>query len=76
MLVLNVHQAKTQLSKMLDAVSRGEKVVIAKANVPVAELIPYQRPALQLGGFEGEIEIDDDFDSDEVNRHVTELFEG
>jgi prevent-host-death family protein len=76
MLIVNVHEAKTQLSKMLEAVARGEKVIIAKADSPVAELVPYRRPALQLGGFEGEIDIADDFDSAEVNERVQALFEG
>ncbi len=76
MIVVNVHEAKTQLSKMLDAVQRGEQVIIAKANRPVAELVPYQRPALQLGGFEGEIEVRDDFDDPAVNDAVARLLEG
>lgn len=76
MIIVNVHEAKTQLSKILEAVQRGEQVLIAKANKPVAELIPYQGPALQLGGFEGEIEISDDFDSPRVNEQVVDLFEG
>ena len=76
MIVVNVHEAKTQLSKLLEATERGEQVVIARANRPVAQLVPYERPALQLGGFEDQIEISDDFDSPEVNDLVADLFEG
>lgn len=42
--MINVHDAKTQLSKLLEAVRLGESVIIAKAGVPVAELRAY-RPA-------------------------------
>ena len=76
MIVVNVHEAKTQLSKLLEAVNRGEQVVIARANTPVAELVPYRRSALRLGGFEGEIEIGEDFDAPEVGARIADLFEG
>ena len=38
--VVNVHAAKTHLSKMLDRVSVGEEIIIAKAGIPVARLVP------------------------------------
>jgi prevent-host-death family protein len=44
---VNVHEAKTQLSRLLELVQEGETVVIARHGQPVAELVPVRRP----GGF-------------------------
>jgi len=60
----NVHEAKTHLSRLLDQVASGEEVVIAKAGVPVARLVPVVMPADQrpLGTESGRVFIADDFD--------------
>ena len=61
----NVHEAKTHLSKLLERVAAGDEVVIAKAGVPVARLVPAP-PALRerpLGTEQGRIFIADDFDA-------------
>ena len=49
---VNVHEAKTQLSKLLERVALGEQVIIAKAGKPVAKLVAIQsqRPRFKLGG--------------------------
>ncbi len=46
---VNVHQAKTQLSKLLEAVEKGEEVIIARDNVPVAEPVPVRKKKFKLG---------------------------
>ena len=61
----NVHEAKTHLSRLLDRVAKGEDIVIAKAGVPVARLVPVvvtvdERP---LGSEHGRVVIADDFDA-------------
>jgi len=43
MIVLNVHEAKTHLSKYLERVAKGETIVLAKRNVPIAEIRPLAR---------------------------------
>lgn len=48
---VNVHEAKTHLSRLLDEVSRGEEIVIARAGVPVARLISETRRPRQLGQY-------------------------
>ena len=60
--VVNVHQAKTQLSRLLAQVERGEEVVIARNGEPVARLVSL-RPAAkrQFGALRGRIRIDDRF---------------
>lgn len=60
---VNIHQAKTQLSRLLEAVAAGEEVVIAKAGRPVARLVKAKRdPPRQPGGWEGRVWISPDFD--------------
>jgi prevent-host-death family protein len=46
---LNVHQAKTQLSRLLEMVEQGESIVIARNGKPVAELVPLRKKGLQMG---------------------------
>lgn len=61
----NVHEAKTNLSRLLDRVAAGEEVVIAKAGVPVARLVPTS-PAVRerpLGFEKGRVVIAEDFDA-------------
>ena len=65
MQTVNIHEAKTHLSRLLEAVERGEEVVIARAGQPIATLVAYRPPRRRiapLGGMEGEIWIADDFD--------------
>lgn len=63
---VNVHEAKTQFSKLLAQVQRGKEVVIAKAGKPVARLIPYTAPKRRIappGSMAGQgFWIADDFD--------------
>jgi prevent-host-death family protein len=60
----NVHEAKSQLSKLLEAAERGEEVVIARAGEPVAKLVAIRRNRSRetLGAYQGAIEIGADFD--------------
>jgi prevent-host-death family protein len=60
---VNIHEAKTHLSRLLARVMGGEEVVIAKAGKPIARLIPYQRPPTERkpGTAAGQITISPDF---------------
>ncbi len=62
---VNVHEAKTHFSKLLQRVMVGEEVVIAKAGRPVARLVPYSAGSLPRvpGRYAGQIRIADDFDA-------------
>jgi prevent-host-death family protein len=65
MKTVNIHQAKTHLSRLLEAAASGEEVVIAKAGKPMARLVAYE-PELKprrLGVLKGKIKIHDDFDA-------------
>lgn len=62
---INIHQAKTQLSKLIEKVKNGEEVIISKAGTPVAKIITY-RPLTKkrtLGLLKGKIKIAKDFDA-------------
>ena len=66
MKTVNVHEAKTHLSRLLDRAVRGEPFIIAKAGKPMVKVVPLETPEAgqvrRLGFMAGEIEIPDDFD--------------
>jgi prevent-host-death family protein len=72
---VNIHEAKTHLSRLIARVARGESVIIGKAGVPVAVLSPYvaQDSARKPGAMKGKIKIADDFDV--VDERIVDLFE-
>jgi prevent-host-death family protein len=72
----NVHEAKTHLSRLLGFVAAGEEVLIAKAGVPVARLVPVVLPVEQrpLGTEQGRVFIADDFDAP-LTEDVLDSFE-
>jgi prevent-host-death family protein len=63
MTVVNTHEAKTNLSRLLDDVEKGEEIIIAKANRPVARLIPYREAKRRPGLLKGKMRVADDFDA-------------
>jgi len=64
MKTVDIHEAKTQLSLLVDRAARGEAFVIAKAGKPLVKVSPVDAPAQprRLGFLKGEIEVPDDFD--------------
>jgi prevent-host-death family protein len=64
MIEVNIHEAKTNLSRLLAKVADGEEVVIARNGEPVAKLIAFAKPLKKrlLGQYKGEVVISDDFD--------------
>lgn len=77
MKTVNIHEAKTHLSRLLKRVGRGEEIVIAKAGTPVARLVPLVAPPAPrtLGGFEGQVRVAADFDAP-LPRELQALFDG
>jgi prevent-host-death family protein len=73
---VNVHEAKTDLSRLLEEVEAGGRVVIARAGEPVAVLTAYKTAmrSRKLGLFAGEAKIHDDFD--ELPADIAEAFGG
>ena len=64
MAAVNIHEAKTQLSKLVDRAAKGEPVVIAKAGKPLVRVVALDAPASprRLGFLAGEIAVPADFD--------------
>lgn len=78
MQTVNVHEAKTHLSRLLDAAASGEEIVIAKAGKPVAKLVAIGGGPVRkrkLGGLEGRFTVPDDFD-DPLPDEILALFYG
>ncbi|MGH3263433.1 MAG: type II toxin-antitoxin system Phd/YefM family antitoxin [Trebonia sp.] len=71
---MNIHEAKTHLSRLLEQVAAGERVVISKAGTPVADLVPHQAASVTFGGLRGEITYTDDAFG--VDPDIQELFYG
>jgi prevent-host-death family protein len=62
---VNIHEAKSQLSRLLEEAAAGEEIVIARAGKPIAKLVPIT-PDLsprKLGTMRGKIWLADDFDA-------------
>lgn len=64
MRTVNIYEAKTQLSKLLDQVAGGEAIVLARAGRPLAKLVPYREDATDRapGCWRGRVWIAPDFD--------------
>lgn len=62
---VNIHQAKTHLSRLLERVQLGEEIVISKAGRPIARLIPLEPKQLRrkVGSAAGEFRVPDDFNA-------------
>lgn len=75
--IINLYQAKTSPSRLVDRAAQGEEILIAKAGKPLAKLVPLTRPVLKHspGGWEGQVRISDDFD-DPLPEELLEAFEG
>jgi prevent-host-death family protein len=76
MISVNVHEAKTHLSRLLKRVAAGEEILISKAGKPMAKLTPISKPqSNRVPGLDkGLIQIPDDFDAP-LSDDVLELFE-
>jgi prevent-host-death family protein len=73
---VNIHEAKTHLSRLVERAAAGEEIVIAKAGKPAARLVPYRKPTepRKLGLLRGQIWMAPDWDSDEVNEEIARAF--
>ena len=75
--MVNIHDAKTHFSKLVQRAAAGEEIVIAKAGVPLAKLVPYDQPApVRPGLLKGKIWMADGWDWDETNAEIAKLFLG
>ena len=74
-MVVNISDAKTNLSKLVDMVYHGEKVVIAKNNLPLVDLVPHkQEGKRELGLLKGKFHVPDDFMDEDPD--INKMFYG
>ena len=73
---VNVYEAKTHLSRLLDRVEAGEEIIIGRAGRPVARLVPYRRTVgtRQPGAWRGRVHLSEDFD--ELPAELAAAFAG
>lgn len=79
MRTVNIHEAKTHLSRLVDQAAKGEPFIIAKAGKPLVKVVPLEaepapRPR-RIGFMEGQIKVPDDFDT-MCQEEIERLFYG
>lgn len=75
---VNMHEAKTHLSRLVERVEGGEEIVISRAGKPAAKLVPVTqtKPGKRtLGGWEGKFEMPSDEQWAEMDKEIEQLFE-
>jgi len=72
----NIHDAKTNLSRIIERVERGEEIVISRAGHPVAKVIPLADRVERRGrgSLRGKLALAPDWDSDAVNESIAAEF--
>ena len=75
---VNIHEAKTHFSRLLQRVANGEEVIIARAGVPVARLVPVvqKQDVRPLGFARGEVWVADDFDAPLPDELLKQFYGG
>lgn len=74
---VNIHYAKTHLSKLIEQAENGEEVIVARNGKPAIQLTPVPKKGKKrsiLGAGIGKIWISDDFNSPETNKEIEDLF--
>ena len=74
---INIHEAKTHLSRLVERVQAGEEIVIAKAGRPAARLVPIEsaRKPVKIGGLKPSTPVPDDFNT-MFEKEIEALFAG
>ena len=76
MRIVNIHEAKTHFSKLVDAVIHGNEILIATAGKPVAKLVPIKKKTQRrFGVLKGKVKISKDFDAP-LSDEILSDFEG
>ena len=75
-MTVNVHEAKTHLSKLLARVANGEEIIISKSGKPIARLVPIaEKPKKRVpGSAKGKVVIEKNFDAP-LPKHILKAFE-
>ena len=72
----NIHEAKTNLSRIIERVEHGEEIIISRAGTPVAKVVPLTRAVNRTGrgSLRGQLVMAPDWDSDQVNEAIAADF--
>jgi prevent-host-death family protein len=78
--IVNIHEAKTHLSRLVDKAAKGEPFIIAKAGRPLVKVVPLEEAAPKpapnpIGFMKGRVQIPDDFDR-MFEDEIVKMFEG
>ena len=73
---INIHEAKTHLSRLVERVEKGEEIVISRAGTPAARLVPLARAGRRrsLGMLRGRIRLAEDWDTPETGAQIAREF--
>ena len=75
-MIVNMHSAKSNLSKLVKAAAEGESVAIAVNGTPKVDLVPHKQiPPREFGCLKEDITTLEDFDSKDTNQSIEQLFE-
>jgi len=74
---VNIHEAKTHLSRLVERAAKGESFIIAKAGKPMVKVVPLEeaKPKRRMGFMKGQIQVPDDFDTMMADE-IEEMFYG
>jgi prevent-host-death family protein len=74
---VNMHEAKTHLSRLVERVEGGEEIVISRAGKPAAKLVPVSKKLgpRKLGGWEGKMKMPSDEEWEKMDKEIEQLFE-
>lgn len=79
MTTVNIHEAKTHFSRLVERAANGETVIIAKAGKPMAKIVPLESTKVdtsrRLGFLKGQFKVPDDFDTMMADE-IAEMFNG
>ncbi len=73
---VNIHEAKTHFSRLINQALKGDEVIIAKSGVPLIKLIPYEKPkSVRKGGqLKGMLIIEDNFDDPLPDEYLKSFY--
>ncbi len=74
---VNIHEAKTHLSRLVEKAAKGESFIIAKAGKPMVKVVPLEgeKPKRRIGFMKGQISVPEDFDT-MMSEEIEEMFYG